>query len=67
MYKCTKYTDEKTELRNNLKDGGFYLPCLDAIELPSLFAIEYRKIISSVGNYTYTCMKLRGLNVIDTA
>ncbi len=39
------------------------MPCLDAIELPSLFAIEDRKIISSVGNYIYKCM--RGQNVID--
>ncbi len=67
MYKCTKYTKERTELRNILKDGGFDLPCLDAIELPSLFAIEERKIISSVGKYIYKCMKLRGQNVIDTA
>ncbi len=67
MYNCPKYTNERTELRNTLKHRGFDLPCLDAIELPSLFAIEDRKIISSVGNYIYKCMKLRGQNVIDTA
>ncbi len=67
MHKCTKDTKERTELRNTLKDGGFDLPCLDAIELPSLFAIEDRKIISAVGNYIYKCMKLRGQNVIDAA
>ncbi len=43
MYKCSKYTKERPELRNTLKDGGFDLPCLDAIELPSLFAIEDRE------------------------
>ncbi len=48
MYKCPKYTKERRELKNTLKDGGFDLPCLDGIELPSLFEIGDRKIIRSV-------------------
>ena len=32
-----------TSLQNPSKDGGFDSPCLHAIELPSLFAIEDRK------------------------
>ncbi len=66
MHNCPKYTKERTELRNTLKDGGFDFFYLDVIELPSLFATEDRNIISSVGTYINKCTKLRGQNVIDT-